>query len=496
MGSLLLIALRDNKMEIICLENLPTEVLVKILGYVHFKDLSSVSEVSKSFYSLATDPFLWKTFEVSHSLEAEELISTLSLDRFSKLETVHLSQGRICSCPMSNKQTIRIFESLENRELKHLTIQHFDITGLDYNLLLGVVKNTENVYFNHAVKMTKEQVDAFVEDIPRDGKMKCLQVENFDFSHVGRKPLSKAINSLNSFNSYYCEFSAEQMEVVFEEMAIQTNLTDFSYFNQDGLEGISPMVIAKAFNNLQRLYVGQCRLSPEQIFCIFQQMSCKTNLNKINFNFRDSYPCLLATIPSDILSKGLNKLEEVGMRLLTLSTTQMREVLAGVASTASKVKKLDLGENIVPDLSLAELKKLVIKLEPNEFKLHLQSKILEIYERTILSLRQELVEKEVRQVALRAEQVKLRAESNAVKSRIVNALTNNRKLKSFLASSNLPRCGKLLNKLKLTSKVQVQICKKSKFSSSFRFSTKSRVVKKSNILVKVKLLSKSHVCKL
>jgi hypothetical protein len=172
----------------------------------------------------------------------------------------------------------------------------------------------------------------------------------------------------------------------------------------------------------------------------------------------------------------------------------MTDILEGVAASSSNIKHLDLGANIVPDLSLGVLKQILLKLEPNEFKFHLQAKILEIYEETILSLRQELLEKEVKQVALKVEQVKLKAESKAVKSKIVNVLVQNQQLKSFILSSDLPKYKLILGKL--ADRVQFKILKKSKFSSAYRFSTKSRIVKKSNFLVKMKILSNSNVCKL
>jgi hypothetical protein len=129
-----------------------------------------------------------------------------------------------------------------------------------------------------------------IEDIPKHGNMKALQVDELNFSGVESKSLSKGINSLNSFNSYYCDFTPGQLEAIFEEMAEQTKLKDLSFFHKHDLEKISPIKISKAFNNLERLFVGQCKLSADQMFCIFQEMSQKTNLTKINFVFKDSFP--------------------------------------------------------------------------------------------------------------------------------------------------------------------------------------------------------------
>jgi len=253
------------------LENLPTEIIVKILGYLSFKDLSSVSEVSRTFYLLAADPLLWKSYEIR--IEPENLISILNLNRFRKLETLHLYQGRTSCChhvKMSSQQTCDIFASLENIELNLLTIEHFDLTSVSSSQLSRVLNNIKSVGFNPAVKISDEQIIAIIEDMAKHGNMKALQVEEIDFSGVERKSLSRAINSLTSFNSYYCDFSLEQLETIFEEMAVKTNLKDLSLFNKEDLEKISSTTISKAFNK-KDFMLGSAD---------FQQSKCSASFKK------------------------------------------------------------------------------------------------------------------------------------------------------------------------------------------------------------------------
>merc|ERR1719430_414573 len=201
--------------------------------------------------------------------------------------------------------------------------------------------------------------------------------------------------------------------------------------------------------------------------CFFEhRSSIKSSLKKLLFMFKDSYQQLLAFIPSDVLSKGLNKLDTVVMPNLMLTNTQMKEVLEGVARSSSCVKSLDLGKNNIPELGLDMLKNIVTKLDPNSFKLHLQGKILEIYENTLESLKKNLMEKWVRQAELQVESKRLKAKEKALKSR----LAQTRRLRN------------------LSGRLNVRVWKKSKFSSFFRFSTKSRILKKTKIVLKVKLL--------
>jgi len=449
------------------LERLPTEILVKVLECLGFQDLLKVSEVSKKLHSLATDPMLWKSFEPSDYLQPEALLAILQLERFSKLETLHLNQGKkSLNAEIKNLQVVKIFQSIESLELKHLTIHHFDLTSLDPSLLSRVLNNTECVSLNHCVDVSDEQMVRTVEEMTEKSKVKGLQVERRDFSRIESKSLSKAINSLENFYSLGCEYSNEQLDDIFEAMATDTNLKDLSLFAVNGLERVLPGTFAKAFNNLESIYIGH-PLTPGQLFGFFEQLSSsKSCLKKLLFMFKDSYQQLLAFIPSDVLSKGLNKLDTVVMPNLMLTNTQIKEMLEGVARSSSCVKSLDLGKNNIPELGLDMLKNIVTKLDPNSFKLHLQGKILEIYENTLESLKKNLMEKWVRQAELQVESKRLKEKEKALKSRLSLA----RKLKN------------------MNGRLKVTVCKKSKLSSSFRFSAKSRILKKTKIVLKVKLL--------
>merc|ERR1712179_111243 len=132
----------------------------------------------------------------------------------------------------------------------------------------------------------------------------------------------------------------------------------------------------------------------------------------------------------------------------------MRAILEGIVDTNSSVKRLDLGDNIIPnEVCMEVLKSLMSKLQPNFFTCHhLHKKILE---KDLESLNQKLKAKE---------------------AELLSAMMSALQIKN-----------KLSNKYK---EVKVQIVRKSKFSSSYRFAAKPRVAKKSNFVVKLKVLSK------
>lgn len=377
-----------------------------------------LSLVSKKLHSLATDPVLWKAFDLEPSvyLNYEALLALLQLDRFRKLETLHLCQEMESSdVRETNSQVVNIFVSIEKIELKHLTIQHFDLTSLSPHLLSRVVNKTENVYLNHCVDIDDAQIVRTIEDMAEQTKVKTLQVENIDLSRIESKSLSKAINCLENFFSLGSKYSEEQLENIFETMATGSNLKNVAIFA--GLKTVLPGTLAKAMNNVESIIIGHS-LAAEQLLSFFQQLASKSSLKKLFFMFQDSHHSLLANIPANILSKGLNKLDTVVMPHLMLSNNQMEMMFEGVLKSSTNVKSLDLGKNILPDVSLEMLKNVNNKLDLNSFKIRLQRKILEISENKLESMMKNLMEKKIQQEELRKKIGKLEDQAKSLEAKI------------------------------------------------------------------------------
>ena len=70
-------------------QTLPNETLIEIFKNLSHSELLKVSEVSKRFYDAATDPSLWKDFNISNR-SLEDKIKILQLSRCKKLKTLKL----------------------------------------------------------------------------------------------------------------------------------------------------------------------------------------------------------------------------------------------------------------------------------------------------------------------------------------------------------------------------------------------------------------------
>ena len=439
---------------------------MKILGNLAFKDLLNVSHLSRTFFLLATDPLLWKTFNPNYHIKPGTMLEMLQLNRFRRLEIVHLCQEE---SKIDAELVVRIFNSFKNVKLKHLTIQHFDLTSLSSSLLSRVVNNIENVYINHCTEIRNGQISRIVKEIPEHGTMKGLQVEDVRLSRIETKSLNKAVNSLRNFHSINSDFSRDQLREIFLTMASCTNLKDVSLIGLEGLEEISPVILAKALNNLESVYIGHCTLSVAQMLCFFEQLAKKSNLKKIHFVLNHIDSNVLAPIPSDILYKGLNKLDVVVLPDIILSTKQLKNILEGIAKSSSTVKRFDIGNDDIPEVSMEVMRNLVLKLESNSLTDDLREKIVEKNEEEMRSLKRELLE---RQLCFQAKMSRLQKKVLALK-----------RMQLFAGAP-------VLVKKQRTCKVHVQLVKKSKFSSAYRFAVKSRIVKKSNIGLKIKVVPK------
>ena len=68
---------------------MPGEILLTIARLLTYKDLCSIALVCRRWWTVASDPLLWKSFPLSFRFESPETV--LSCHRFSLLENIRIS---------------------------------------------------------------------------------------------------------------------------------------------------------------------------------------------------------------------------------------------------------------------------------------------------------------------------------------------------------------------------------------------------------------------
>lgn len=105
---------------------LPVEIILKILSYLNNDDLRAVKCVSVMFYQITSDPFLWRTYEVTFCRQATQRVLT-DLIRMSYLRKFRITMRPDCDIILRQL-------SITNKLLEELYI--IDCTGMTSRLFL------------------------------------------------------------------------------------------------------------------------------------------------------------------------------------------------------------------------------------------------------------------------------------------------------------------------------------------------------------------------
>ena len=323
-------------------QTLPNETLIEILKNLNRSELLKVSEVSKRFHDAATDPSLWKDFDISHR-SLDDKIKILQLSRCKKLKTLELtdSNGGV------NNEILQILMKID---LKILALKRVNFESIDKVLLANVISKTRHVRLFSPRNLKQDHINMIMKMIPGNG-IKVLKLFQVNFSGVASRTVAKAINSFESFQALDNNFDKIQIVETFEEMSKKTNLK-FFLIRTDFLNNVPARILGKALNKVHHVQClsGVISLTSEQIQEIFNEMSHQTNLQKLLLLLPDASEGSLTSLPADILTKAISKLKVFIAPQLKFSESQIKAVFQSI--DLSKIQALDLGSWHEPQFSL------------------------------------------------------------------------------------------------------------------------------------------------
>ena len=322
-------------------QTLPNEIFIKILGNLNRSELLKVSEVSKRFYDAATDSSLWKDFDISHR-SLDDKVKILQLPRCKKLKTLTLM----------NEIDNEILQILMKIDLEELKLRRVNLESIDKLLIANVICKTKVVSLYTPINLKHDHVNMIMKMIPRNG-MKELYIDQVEFSGVASRTIARAINSLENFEATRRNYFNEmQMMKTFEEMSKKTNLKKIR-LHAKFLKKVPARILGKALNKMHYVKcLGEDSLTSEQIVEIFNEMSNQTNLQTLLLLFPDASGGSIISVPDDILTRAISKLEVFFAPQLKFSESQIKSVLESIDS--SKIQGLDLGSCHEPQFSLVD----------------------------------------------------------------------------------------------------------------------------------------------
>jgi len=361
------------------IQGLPNEILLEIFKNLTHTDLLKVSQVSKRFNESATDSSLWKRFDMNKR-SLDEKIQLLNLPRFQKLKSLTLTTTT-CYCNCGNAENLgkkenEILELLMGIDLEEIKLKRFNFESIDKELLADVICKTKNVKLNAHGDLELDKLNKIMAKIP-GGKIENLVLEHVDFSGIEPQKVAKAINSLQVFCSDFCYFELSQIMETFEEMSLQTNLRNL-FLHTDFLKNVPAKIISQALNKLELLCLvsKEDSLSSDQMMELFRAMAHQTSLQKLVLTLPDAREGSFTSVPADILTRAISKLDVFIAPRLRFSESQIKSVFQNIATNeSSKTLHLNLGSWHEPQFSLVDLNTLravMNKIRNNDFKMLLQ----------------------------------------------------------------------------------------------------------------------------
>ena len=363
------------------IDQLPSEMVLKILENLSQKEVLAMSLVNKQMYQYCSDPSLWQSFQVFYGC-TEVLFKILSMPRFKRLKSLHITNNYLYNDDDENiefteRELNQVFKLLLDIQIEEIIFANVDVKQVNTSLLIKVLKSTEYITIEQDAQFDKTQILSILQNIP-SSKIKSFQAKMVNFTDINPKIINAAINNLEKFGTHYCEFSTEQVKVIFDEMSKETNLKFFAMnSNNKILENVSATTLASAVNNIESVFLNET-ISNNQMISIFEKMASETKIKNLFLSSSDNVPIIIENIPNFILSKAINNLEMLESPNFYLSESQLKRTLEQVSDKKSKIKSINVACTNLPDLEISCLKTLICKLEENKFRHEIEKKMSEV----------------------------------------------------------------------------------------------------------------------
>jgi len=264
----------------------------------------------------------------------------------------------------------------EGSALQNLNLGCCDLDTLPTNLVIKL--NCISRIVLEGAFMNVTQASAFLIDMANDTKIKkfdigCELIIDVDtlsdvFENLDVELVANALNNVEylSYNKLWkcwnfeydcCDLPPDLhlttfLEVMGKDTKIkQLNMEENNFFY------VAPQVVAKAFNNLERLELKANPNKPAaQISAILQMMAEKTRVKYLLFEFED-----ISWLNPELVARAVVQVEHVVMEC-SLSRAHVRAIL-GQNGESSRLRQLDLRHNDVSRVPKHVLDSVVKNLE-------------------------------------------------------------------------------------------------------------------------------------
>ena len=322
---------------------LPTEILYLIFEFLPPQGLKKVVEVCRRWRDIGESPKLWQWVHLTISPnQTKATMEILQTRRLQKIQFMTLSgissldpsviaavQKKLVSITIKsdflNKEdtTDLFFAISQSKKLKSIKMHGVDISSLEPKILAKSVENLEDICLDEA-KLTTKQTQAMLIHVCLGTLLKSLDISNNNLSSVRTDILVGALNKLETVNISCTHLRPEQAQSIFDSISEKTSVKrlNMGYMN---LSEVNHTTLATAINRLEAVNIQTTLITPEQATAVFTYINTGTNLNSLNIRSND-----LTEVDPILLASALNKVNTVNVEYTALTSQQIVAVLNAI----------------------------------------------------------------------------------------------------------------------------------------------------------------------
>ena len=297
---------------------------------LHHADLSGTSPYLLAFLlSRLERGTLW--FLSLSSIQAEAIFSCLGTSRLRQLDlsytclshlapallassSLSLHQLRLRSTSLSQEQLTALCSSLGkvSSSLCSLDLSACNLSTIEPSLLAsGLSSLTETTL--HGCSLTNLQASALLSSLEPSSKLRQLDLSRNDLSSVPPTLLVSTACHLSSLQLEGASLTPDQVEALLSSIARGAGLQSLSLSDTD-LSLTRPGLLAASLPLLASVSLASTSLTREQIEALLTSMDSRSsNLRQLDLSF-----CPLSSLPSSLLAKAVQGLQQATLRLYLL----------------------------------------------------------------------------------------------------------------------------------------------------------------------------------
>ena len=330
--------------------NIPREIIIQILSLLSYKDLFVLVKVSKIWWELGGDPFLWRHFQLvvpgSHLVELDKI---LGMQRLASISYISFLHGELES---------RHLEMISNTFIKHVDISRCDLTRVWPEVLASTFNRmvTVSLSTKAGTNLSNSQKIQMFYLMSQNTTLKELELLFIDLSEVSVNAFAIAVNTLEKVSLKGNNLTVEHKVKLFQMMSRGTKIKELKMMKND-LNNISYSDLARSLNSLQKVEILHCRLYPPQLEAILAEMSSRTQTCDLNLKFN-----ILSSVNPDTLAHALGKIQSVNIAGCRLKSDQVKKLFE-MMTVNDTIAHLNISQNDLSEVSSEVLAVVINKLE-------------------------------------------------------------------------------------------------------------------------------------